>query len=63
LDRTIRAFEEVPQVPTRRAVFVVLGALLVAGCATVEHAERPAGPFQVALLATADTRGELEPCG
>jgi len=47
----------------RRAVLVLLAALLVAGCAMVERVERPSGPFEIAVFATTDTRGELEPCG
>ena len=47
----------------RRLILSVLLGTLIAGCAGVQHAERPEGPFEMALLATAETRGELEPCG
>ncbi len=48
----------------RRAIFVaILLVLVTAGCAVKEHAAAPEGPFSVAILATTDTRGELEPCG
>lgn len=40
-----------------------LALALLAGCAGVQRAERPEGPFDIALLAVTDTRGELEPCG
>ncbi len=47
----------------RWGLIVVLAALIAAGCASTEHVERPEGPFEIALLVTTDTRGELEPCG
>jgi hypothetical protein len=47
----------------RRLLWVVLVGLLIAGCAAVQRVERPEGPFQIAILAVTDTRGELEPCG
>lgn len=49
----------------RRAIFAaILLALVTAGCAVKEHAAAPPeGPFSIAILATTDTRGELEPCG
>ena len=42
---------------------VVLAGLIIAGCAGVKQAESPEGPFEIAMLAVTDTRGELEPCG
>jgi hypothetical protein len=48
---------------SRKAVFVVLALLVAAGCTVAPKGERPDGPFDVVLFATADTRGELEPCG
>ena len=47
----------------RRLLLLVLAGLLAAGCAGVRHAERPEGAYEIALLATTATRGELEPCG
>lgn len=48
----------------RRAIFAaILMALVAAGCAVQEHAAAPDGPFSIAIFATTDTRGELEPCG
>ena len=48
----------------RRLLFLVLaGFIIVAGCAGVRREERPEGAFEIALLATTGTRGELEPCG
>ena len=48
----------------RRVIFVaILLALVAAGCAVQEHAAVPEGPFTIAVFATTDTRGELEPCG
>jgi len=49
----------------RRAIFgAILLALVTAGCAVTEHAATPPeGPFTIAIFATTDTRGELEPCG
>ena len=47
----------------RRLLFLALAGLTIAGCAGVKHAERPEGAFEIALLATTGTRGELEPCG
>ncbi len=48
----------------RRAIFVAaVLAMLTGGCAIVEHGVAPEGPFDIAILATTDTRGELEPCG
>jgi len=37
--------------------------MLAAGCALVQRVEEPEGPYEIALLAVTDTRGELEPCG
>jgi len=49
---------------TRRwLLWAVLAALIVAGCAGTRESERPVGPFEIAILATTDTQGELEPCG
>ena len=48
---------------TRNLVLVALVVMLAAGCAVVQKAEQPDGPFEVAILAVTDTRGELEPCG
>ena len=48
---------------TRNLLLVVLLVMLAAGCAVVQRAERPDGPFEIAILAVTDTRGELEPCG
>ncbi len=47
----------------RRLILTILLGMLIAGCAGVQRAERPEGPFEIALMATAETRGELEPCG
>jgi hypothetical protein len=47
----------------RRLIFSILLGMMIAGCAGVRHAERPEGAFEIALLATTGTRGELEPCG
>jgi len=45
-------------------LLVGLIALVSAGCApSVKEAARPEGPFELAILATSDTRGEIEPCG
>ena len=43
-------------------LFVLL-MILAAGCAVQEKPVTPDGPFEIAILATTDTRGELEPCG
>ncbi|MFH1689296.1 MAG: hypothetical protein ABIE42_03560 [Candidatus Eisenbacteria bacterium] len=48
---------------SRRVFFILLAGLIMAGCAMVQRAERPEGPFEIAILAVSDTRGELEPCG
>ncbi|MCK4512159.1 hypothetical protein KAW64_10490 [bacterium] len=48
---------------TRNLLLVVIVVVLAAGCAVVQRAERPDGPFEIAILAVTDTRGELEPCG
>jgi hypothetical protein len=42
---------------------VLLVGATIAGCAGMERAARPDEPFELAILATSDTRGELEPCG
>ncbi len=42
---------------------IALLMILAAGCAVQERPVAPAGPFEIAILATTDTRGELEPCG
>jgi hypothetical protein len=55
--------QEVHVLFKRTLILAVLAGLFIAGCAGTERAERVEGPFQVAILATADTRGELEPCG
>ncbi|MBD3348670.1 MAG: hypothetical protein GF400_05695 [Candidatus Eisenbacteria bacterium] len=47
----------------RRLIAGLLAGVVIAGCAGVEYAERPDGPFDIAILATTETRGELEPCG
>ena len=47
----------------RYLLLVVLLVMLASGCAVVQRAERPDGPFEIAILAVTDTRGELEPCG
>jgi len=48
----------------RWLLLALLAVLIAAGCAgTREDVERPAGPFEVVILATTDTQGELEPCG
>jgi len=48
----------------KRTIFLAaLAAVIAAGCAGVQRVERIEGPFEIALLATTDTRGELEPCG
>jgi len=52
--------------PSRRLLLILVVGLIVAGCAVTqrtEEPERPVGPFDVAILAVSDTRGELEPCG
>ena len=46
----------------RAALAVSLLAVLV-GCMGSPQVEQPAGPFSIAIFATTDTRGELEPCG
>ncbi len=43
-------------------LFVLL-MILAAGCAVQEKPATPDGPFEIAILATTDTRGEIEPCG
>ncbi|HYW68627.1 MAG TPA: hypothetical protein VE960_03410 [bacterium] len=48
---------------TRNLLLVALVVMLAAGCAVVQRAEQPEGPYEVAMLAVTDTRGELEPCG
>ena len=48
---------------TRNLLLVTLVVMLAAGCAVVQKVEQPEGPFEVAILAVTDTRGELEPCG
>ena len=49
----------------RRAIFVVAGVLVIltGGCAVQEKPATPSGPFEIAILVTTDTRGEVEPCG
>ena len=47
----------------RKLLLLIIAGVTIAGCAGVKHAERPEGAFEVALLATSGTRGELEPCG
>ena len=47
----------------RIGLLAVLAALIAAGCAGTREAERPDGPFQIVIVATTDTQGELEPCG
>jgi len=52
--------------PSRRSLLILLVGLLIAGCTATQRVEepaRPVGPFDVAILAVSDTRGELEPCG
>ena len=48
---------------TRKLLLVALVVMLGAGCAVVQRAEQPEGPYEIAVLAVSDTRGELEPCG
>jgi hypothetical protein len=48
---------------TSNLLLAALVVVLAAGCAVVERVERPEGPFEIAMLAVTDTRGELEPCG
>ena len=55
--------QEVFVLRSRRFLFILLAGLIMAGCAVVQRAERPEGPFEIAILAVSDTRGELEPCG
>ena len=47
----------------RKLILSILLGLFIAGCAGVQHADVPEGPFAIALLVTTETRGELEPCG
>jgi hypothetical protein len=48
----------------RGLLLILLAVLIAAGCAgTTGEVERPAGPFEIVILATTDTQGELEPCG
>ena len=47
----------------RMGLLAVLASLIAAGCAGTREAERPDGPFQIVIVATTDTQGELEPCG
>lgn len=48
----------------RNITVLVLATAILAGCAGVQQqVEQVEGPFEVALLATSDMRGELEPCG
>ncbi|MBD3366735.1 MAG: hypothetical protein GF405_01010 [Candidatus Eisenbacteria bacterium] len=47
----------------RRLIAAVFLGVLIAGCAGVDYVQRPDGPFELAILATSDTRGEIEPCG
>jgi hypothetical protein len=47
----------------RGLLLVVLVGLFIAGCAGMQRVQKPEGPFQIAVLAVTDTRGELEPCG
>jgi hypothetical protein len=55
--------QEAAVFPTRNLLLVALVVMLAAGCAVVQKVEQPEGPFEIALLAVTDTRGELEPCG
>ena len=55
--------QEVAVFPYRKLFLVALAGFMIAGCAVVQRAERPDGPFEIAILAVTDTRGELEPCG
>ena len=51
---------------TRNLLLAALVVVIAAGCSVapkVEQPEPPTGPFDVAILAVTDTRGELEPCG
>ncbi len=48
---------------SRNLLLAALVVMLAAGCAVVQKVEQPEGPFEVAILAVTDTRGELEPCG
>ena len=48
---------------TMNLLTMALLVVLAAGCAVVQKAEQPKGPYEIAILAVTDTRGELEPCG
>jgi len=48
---------------SRKTVLAFLVLVVAAGCTMAPGDERPDGPFDIVLFATADTRGELEPCG
>jgi hypothetical protein len=48
----------------RCITLLALTTAILAGCAWVQQpVEQVEGPFEIALMATTDTRGELEPCG
>lgn len=47
----------------RSIPLLVLLMVLAAGCAVQEKPVTHDGPFEIAVLATTDTRGEIEPCG
>jgi hypothetical protein len=55
--------QEVTVALIRNLLLIALVVILAAGCAMVQRAEQPEGPFEIAILAVTDTRGELEPCG
>jgi hypothetical protein len=57
------SLQEVAVLLTRNLLLAALVVMLAAGCAMVQRAERPTGPYEIAILAVTDTRGELEPCG
>ena len=48
---------------SRKAILAILALLVAAGCTMTPRGGRPDGPFDVVVFATADTRGEIEPCG
>jgi hypothetical protein len=47
----------------RKVIVATLAVVIASGCAGVQRVEEVEGPFEIALMATTDTRGELEPCG
>jgi len=55
--------QEVALSYNKKILLALLVGVAVAGCAGFQQVERPDGPFEIAVLAVTDTRGELEPCG